>query len=121
MKSRIHTIETKLYSEVLKTPPPKDITKEHNKSVMIGNKSENNMEVNTVLALACKKIGLQPITLDDLDWVAERNKVRRSECLKHAVLEFLTDELKMDEQEIDDLGSFAGSWKQESRNLRSLK
>ena len=27
--------------------------------------------------------------------------------MKHAVLEFLTDELKMDEQEIDDLGSFA--------------
>ena len=27
--------------------------------------------------------------------------------MKHAMLEFLTDELKMDEQEIDDLGSFA--------------
>ena len=27
--------------------------------------------------------------------------------MKHAVLEFLTDKLKMDEQEIDDLGSFA--------------
>ena len=88
---------------------------------MIGSKSENNTEVNTVLALARKKIGLQPITLDDLDQVAERNKVRGSECLKHAVLEFLMDELKMDEQEIDDLGSFAGSWKQESQNLRILK
>ena len=59
MKSKILTIETKLYLEVLKTPPPKDITKERNKSVMIGSKSENNTEVNTVLALACKKIGLQ--------------------------------------------------------------
>ena len=88
---------------------------------MIGSKSENNTEVNTVLALARKKIGLQPITLDDLDQVAERNKVRGSECLKHAVLEFLTDELKMDEQEIDDLGSFAGSWKQESQTLCILK
>ena len=88
---------------------------------MIGSKSENNTEVNTVLVLARKKIGLQPITLDDLDRVAKRNKVRGSECLKYAMLEFLTDKLKMDEQEIDDLGSFAGSWKQESRNLRSLK
>ena len=74
---------------------------------MIGSKSENNTEVNTVLALACKKIGLQPITLDDLDQVAKRNKVRVSECLKHAVLQFLMDKLKMDEQEIDDLSSFA--------------
>ena len=121
MKSRIHTKETKLYSEVLKTPPLKDIMEERNKSIMIGSKSENNTEVNTVLALARKKIGLQPITLDDLDRVAERNKVRGSKCLKHTVQEFLTDELKMDEQEIDDLGSFAGSWKQESRNLRILK
>ena len=56
MKSRIDKIETKLYSEVLQTPPPKDITKERNKCVANGSKSENKTEVNAVLSLARKKM-----------------------------------------------------------------
>ena len=94
IKSRMEKVEKKLYSDVLAEEPPKKET------------SEVKSEIFNVLETAKKRIGISPITIDDLNRVAEMKKVRGEECIRYAVHEFLYDEMKMDEGEINELGRF---------------
>ena len=52
------------------------------------------------------RIGIKPITLDDIDRVANKVKMNGMAALREAVKEFMRDELKLDEEEIDNLGAF---------------
>ena len=49
--------------------------------------------------------------IEDLDSVANSKKVRGEECIYHMVIEFFTDELKMDENEVKDLRNFKATRK----------
>ena len=89
-------VEKKLYSGVLKSCPTK-------KDERDSKKDDNKKDVKDVLNMARKRIGLQPITVEDLDQIAEVKKVRGSKCIRFSMIEFLMEELKMDEKEIADL------------------
>ena len=52
------------------------------------------------------RIGIKPITLDDIDRVANKVKMNGMAALREAVKEFMREELKLDEEEIDNLGDF---------------
>lgn len=98
--------ETKLYSEIVKSPPKPSNTV-NNTEKIVEPKKDNTVE-NAITA-AKMKVGIKPITIDDLDRIAEAKKVKGEQCLYFAVAEFLTEELKMDQAEIEGLGKFTVS------------
>ena len=93
-------LEEKLYSDVVKSPTKNNTAEKYEK------KDENVSEIEMALKAAKKKIGIKPVTIDDLDRIAKSKKVNGEECLYLAALEFLTEELKMDTKEIEELGKF---------------
>ena len=92
IKHRLEVAENKLYSEVLKSPPPKVTPTKSTPSPKAPETNSDNV-VNAI-RIAKKRIGLKPITLEDLDRVANKKKVKGEECLHQAVTEFLNEELK---------------------------
>ena len=73
-------------------------------------------EIEIAIREAKKRIGLKPVTLEDLERITNINKVKGEECLHHAAIEFLTEELKMDNTEIENLGKFKISLKDDVNN-----
>ena len=72
MKHRLEVAENKLYSEVLKSPPPK-VTP--TKSTQPPKAPDTNSDkVEKAIATAKLKIGIKPITVEDLDRIAEAKK-----------------------------------------------
>ena len=119
MKIKIKEMEIKLYSDVLKSPPSKKERPDGKKNPPDEKKEEEN-EAKSVLYEARKRIGLKPITLDDLERVAEAKKVKGTECIKFAAIEFLMEELKMEESEINDLGKFNATRKDTKATIRYI-
>ena len=60
-------------------------------------------EITKVMSAARSRIGLKPITLDDIDRVANKVKMNGMAALREAVKEFMKDELKLDDEEIENL------------------
>ena len=100
-------VEKKLYSEVLKEEPP-----------ILKDKKVEKSEIVNVLDLARRRIGISPINVDDLNRIANLKKVRGEECLRYAVEEFIYEELKMDENEVNELGKFRVYRKDDDQNDR---
>ena len=95
LKARVNVIEEK--------------TKKGNTVTIDDNKKEEEKsedEIAKVMATARCRIGIKPITLDDIDRVANKVKMNGMAALREAVKEFMRDELKLDEEEIDNLGAF---------------
>ena len=95
LKARVNVIEEK--------------TKKGNTVTIDDNKKEEEKsedEIAKVMAAARCRIGIKPITLDDIDRVANKVKMNGMAALREAVKEFMRDELKLDEEEIDNLGAF---------------
>lgn len=63
-------------------------------------------EIAKVMTATRCRIGLKPITLDDIDRVANKVKMNGMAALREAVKEFMKDELKLDNEEIENLGAF---------------
>ena len=59
-----------------------------------------------VMTAARSRIGLKPITIVDIDRVANKVKKNGMAALREAVKEFMKDELKLDDEEIENLGDF---------------
>lgn len=64
---------------------------------------DDDIEVEKVIKASKCKISLKPITLEDIDRVANELKVNG---MKKAVREYLVYGLKFDEEELKDLGVF---------------
>ena len=78
-------------------------------TVMIDNDkkdADSKDEIVKVMTAARSRIGLKPITLDDIDRVANKVKKNGMAALREAVKEFMKDELKLDDEEIENLGDF---------------
>ena len=74
-------------------------------------KDDTDDEITRVMAAARCRIGLKPITLEDIEEVAEKAQVNGVSALREAVREFLLDELKLDDEELDRLGDYEVSRK----------
>ena len=89
-----------------------NVIEEKNKSgdtVVIDNDkkdADSEDEIVKVMSAARSRIGIKPITLDDIDQVSNKVKMNRMAALREAVNEFMKDELKLDDEEIDNLGEF---------------
>ena len=68
--------------------------------------ADSEEEIVKVMSAARSRIGLKPITLDDIDRVANKVKMNGMAALREAVKEFMKDELKLDDEEIENLGEF---------------
>ena len=91
LKARVDGIEEKNKSGA--TPVIDDDKKE----------TDSGDEISKIMTAARCRIGIKPITLDDIDEVANKAKLNGMAALREAVKEFLMDELKMDDEEIDNL------------------
>ena len=72
-------------------------------------KSNDNVktsEISEAISIAKCKVGIKPITLDDIDRIANKCKLNGYDALKESVKEFLRDELKFDNEEIEMLKDF---------------
>ena len=89
-----------------------DVIEEKNKSsetVAIDNDkkdADSGDEIVKVMSAARCRIGIKPLTLDDIDRVANQAQLNGMAALREAVKEFMKDELKLDDDEIDNLGEF---------------
>ena len=63
-------------------------------------------EISKIMTAARCRIGIKPVTLDDINDVAQKARLNGMAALCEAVKEFLMDELKMDDDEIDKLGEY---------------
>ena len=68
--------------------------------------SDNGDEIAKIMTAARCRIGLKPITLEDINEVANKARLNGMAALRESVKEFLMDELKMDDEEIDNLGDY---------------
>ena len=74
-------------------------------------KDDTDDEITRVMSAARCRIGLKPITLEDIEDVAQKAQVNGVSALREAVREFLLDELKLDDEELDRLGDYEVSRK----------
>ena len=83
------------------------------KTVIDNDKQEGDTgdEISKIMTAARCRIGIKPITLDDINEVAHKARLNGMAALREAVKEFLMDELKMDDEEIDNLGEYEVSRK----------
>ena len=113
LKTRLNNIEQKVHKDVTtfadaaKKPP-----------IVLPKKDEtkDEMKIEDVIKAAKLKIGISPITLDDLNRIAAKEKVKGEAALNLAVKEFLLLELKMDEEELKQLGEFKAHRKNNDEN-----
>ena len=63
-------------------------------------------EITKIMTAAKCRIGIKPISLEDINDVAQKAQLNDKAALREAVKEFLMDELKMDDDEIDNLGDY---------------
>ena len=90
----MHNIEQKVHNEVTtfaeaaKKPPTIVAEKEE---------TQDDTKIEDVIKKAKLRIGISHITLDDINRVAAKEKVRGEEALKLAVKEFLSLKLKKEE------------------------
>ena len=68
--------------------------------------SEPIDEISKIMTAARCRVGIKPITLDDINDVANKACLNGMAALRESVKEFLMDELKMDDEEIDNLGDY---------------
>ena len=93
LKERVDVIEVKQKSEKVVI---ENVEKE----------SESGDEIAKIMTAARCRIGLKPITLEDINKVANKARLNGMAALRESVKEFLMDELKMDDEEIDNLGDY---------------
>jgi len=84
--------------------------------VLVEKKDDEKDEIEKIIKNAKRRIGIQPVTLDDIDRIAEQEKVIGKETLTLMVKEFLNLDLKMDEEENMKLGEFDVHRKEEVDN-----
>ena len=101
---RIITNEPISYADVAKKPPIEIV------------KKNDNTEVESVIRKAKMRVRVKAFTLEDINRVTKKEKVRGKDALKLAVKEFLVLELKIDEEEIKKLGEFDVSRKDDDTN-----
>merc|ERR1712240_87474 len=82
----------------------------------IKEETKDETKIEDVIKMAKLRIGISPITLDDLNRVAAKEKVRGEEALKLAVKEFLSLKLKMEEDEMAKLGEYKVHRKNDDEN-----
>ena len=83
--------------------------KQKSEKVVIENvekESKSGDEIAKIMTAARCRIGLKPITLEDINEVANKARLNGMAALRESVKEFLMDELKMDDEEIDNLGDY---------------
>ena len=68
--------------------------------------SEHTDEISKIMTAARCRVGIKPITLEDINDVANKACLNGMAALRESVKEFLMDELKMDDSEIDNLGEY---------------
>ena len=71
-----------------------------------GKNAEVGDEISKIMMAARCRIGIKPISLEDINEVAQKAELNGIAALREAVKEFLMDELKMDDEEIDNLGEY---------------
>ena len=69
-------------------------------------RDDQDDEIIRVMAAARCRIGIKPISLEDLEEVAEKAHLNGVSALREAVREFLMDELKLDDEELDRFGDY---------------
>ena len=69
-------------------------------------KDDHDDEISKVMSAARCRIGIKPISLEDLEEVAEKAHLNGVSALREAVREFLMDELKLDDEELDRFGEY---------------
>ena len=69
-------------------------------------RDDQDDEITRVMAAARCRIGIKPITLEDLEEVAEKAHLNGVSALREAVREFLMDELKLEDDELDQFGDY---------------
>ena len=111
MKKRMDAAEERLYSDVVKSPP-----RSYTSTPKATKVTQDKSDVEKAIEAAKLKIGLKPVNIEDLDRIANAKKVSGEACLTFAAIEFLSDELKMDSAEIDSLGPFTVTRKDDDRN-----
>ena len=70
------------------------------------NNEEIGDEITKIMTAARCRIGIKPISLEDINDVAQKAQLNGIAALREAVKEFLMDELKIDDEEIDNLGDY---------------
>ena len=93
LKERVDVIEVKQKSEKVVN---ENVEKE----------SESGDEIAKIMTAARCRIGLKPITLEDINEVANKARLSGMAALRESVREFLMDELKLDDEELDNLGDY---------------
>ena len=93
LKARVEVIEDKQKSEKIVID---NVAKE----------SESGDDISKIMTAARCRIGIKPITLEDINEVAHKARLNGMAALRESVKEFLMDELKMDDEEIDNLGDY---------------
>ena len=69
-------------------------------------KDDHDDEISKVMSAARCRIGIKPISLEDIEDVAQKAHLNGVSALREAVREFLMDELKLDDEELDRLGEY---------------
>ena len=103
LKARVEVIEDKHKSEKIVID---NVDKE----------GDSGDEISKIMTAARCRIGIKPITLEDINEVAHKARLNGMAALREAVKEFLMDELKMDDKEIDNLGEYEVFWKDVEEN-----
>ena len=114
LKKRVEEIEKKgrSYADVAKTPPSTH-TNEYNAEKK--NKTEDE-KIKETLSLARCKVGISPITLEDIFRTGKVGKTGEESAVMAAAKEFLKLELKMDDEEIENLGQMEATRKEVDEN-----
>ena len=68
--------------------------------------SETTDEISKIMSAARCRVGIKPITLEDINEVANKACLSGMAALRESVREFLMDELKLDDEELDNLGEY---------------
>merc|ERR1712115_276780 len=63
-------------------------------------------EISKIMSAARCRVGIKPITLEDINEVASKACLSGMAALRESVREFLMDELKLDDEELDNLGDY---------------
>ena len=115
IRSDIEVIKTDVAankSEIEQLKARVDVIEEKNKTgetnVIDDDKKDvdSGDEIPKIMMAARCRIGIKPITLYDINDVAQKARLNGMAALREAVKEFLMDELKMDDEEIDKLGEY---------------
>ena len=115
IRSDIEVIKTDIAankSEIEQLKARVDVIEEKNKTgetnVIDDDKREvdSGDEISKIMMATRCRIGIKPITLDDINDVTHKARLNGMAALREAVKEFLMDELKMDDDEIDNLGDY---------------